>query len=178
MKESINKDQISGKPVTTSSDHMLFFVNKGKFSRKEIAINRRGKASKLAKGEHRILRIMEHFNCKFPDLPNMRSMDQPIFWYLLTINTDSINRFLSTMEDRRRIQLQLQRLSGRITTSPLSMLFQAMHIDPEEGTLSFSLSMPALKVENTIAQGNFIIYRVSECSPLLFHLCHTISHHP
>lgn len=169
---------MSGKPVTTSSDYMLFFVNKGKFSRKEIAINRRGKASKLAKGEHRIFRIMEHFNCKFPDLPKMRSMDQPIFWYLLTINTDSINRFLSTMKDRRRIQLQLQRLSGRITTSPLSMLLQAMHTDPEEGTLSFSLRMLAFKVENTIAQGNLIIYRVSECSPLLFHLCHTISHHP
>ena len=168
---------MSGKPVTTSSDYMLFFVNKGKFSRKEIAINRRGKAIKLAKGEHRIFRIMD-FDCKFPDLPKMRSMDKPIFWYLLTINSDSINRFLSTMEDRRRIQLQLQRLSGRITTSPLSMLFQAMHTDPAEGTLSFSLSMLAFKVENTIAQGNLIIYRVSECSPLLFHLCHTISHHP
>ena len=141
---------MSGKPVTTSSDHMLFFG-------KEIAINQREQASKHIKGEHRIFRRREHFNCEFPDLPEIRTVHQPIIWYLLTINTENIHRSLSTMEDRWRIQLQFQRLSGRITTSPLSMLFQAIHIDPEEGTLSFSLRMPALTVENTIAQGNFIM---------------------
>ena len=61
------------------------------------------------------------------------------------------------MEDKWRIQLQFERLSGRMTTSPLSMLFEAMHIDPEEGTLSISPTMPALKLENTAVQGNFII---------------------
>lgn len=68
----------------------------------------------------------------------MKSVPQPIICFLLTINTESINRGLSTMEDRWRIQLQLQLLSGRLTTSPLSMLFQAINIKPEEAPKSLS----------------------------------------
>ena len=150
-------ERVSDQQFPASSDSKLPFGQSGKFSRKPIAIKRRDRALKLIQGEYRNSRIRERFNCEFPNLPNMKSVHQPIICYLLTINTESINRCLSAMEDRWRIQLQLQRLSGRITTSPLSMLFQAMHIPPEEGTLSFSLRMPALKVENTIAQGNFII---------------------
>ena len=150
-------ERVSDQQFPALSDSMLSFGKNGKFSRKPIAIKRREKARKRLQGEYRISRIRERFNCIFSNLPNMKSVHQPIISYLLTINTESINRCLSTMEDRWRIQLQLQRLSGRITTSPLSMLFQAMHIDPEEGTLSFSLSLPAFKVENTTAQGNFII---------------------
>ena len=137
---------------------MLPFGKNRKFSRKPIAIKQREKDSKLLQGEYRISRIREHFNCECPYLTSMKSVRQPIICFLLT--TESINRCLSTMEDRWRIQSELQRLSGRMTTSPLSMLFQAMHIKPEECTLSISLSMPslpALKVENTIVQGNFII---------------------
>ena len=125
-----------------SSDLMLPFGKNGKFSRKTIAIKQREKDSKLLQGEYRISRIREHCNCKCTYLTSMRSVRQPIVYFLLT--TESINRCLSTMEDRWRIQSELQRLSGRMTTSPLSMLFQAMHTKPEEGTLSISLSMPSL----------------------------------
>ena len=145
MKESVITERVSDQPFPTSSDSVLPFGKNGKFSRKAIAIKQREKDSKPLQGEYRISRIREHFNCKFPNLTSMKSVRQPIICFLLT--TESINRCLSTMEDRWRIQLQLQRLSGRMTMSPLSMLFQAMHIKPEEGTLSISLSMPSLHAD-------------------------------
>ena len=142
MKESVITERVSDQPFPTSSDSVLPFGKNGKFSRKAIAIKQREKDSKLLQGEYRISRIRKHFNCEFPNLTSMKSVRQPIICFLLT--TESINRCLSTIEDRWRIQLHLQRLSGRMTTSPLSMLFQAMRIKPEEGTLSISLSMPSL----------------------------------
>ena len=135
-------ERVSDQPFPMSSDLMLPFGKNGKFSRKPIAIKQREKDSKLIQGEYRISRIRFHFNNEFPHLTSRKSVRQPIICFLLT--TESINHCLSTMEDRWRIQLQLQRLSGRMTTSPLSMLFQAIHIKPEEGTLSISLSMPSL----------------------------------
>ena len=175
LEERVDPERVSDQLFPASSDSMLPFGKNGKFSRKPIAIKLREKASKRIQGEHRIFRIREHSNIEFLNLPNLNSVHQPIICFLLNVHTESINRCFSTMDDRWRIQLQPQRLSGRMTSSPLSMLFQAIHIDPEEGTSSISLSMPAFKVENTIAQGNFIIQRVSECSPLLFLPCHTIS---
>ena len=146
---------------------MLPFGKKGKFSRKPIAIKRREKASKRIQGDYRIFGKREHFNCKFLNLPNIKNVHQPIISYLPTINTETINRCPSTREDKWRMQFQPLRLPGRMTSSRLWKPFQAMHIDPEEGTLSTSLSMPVLKVENTIAQGNFIIIWASDAN-----VCH------
>ena len=135
---------MSDEPFPTWSDSILPFGKNGKFSRKPTAIKQREKDSKLLQGEYRISRIRKHFNCEFPNLPSMKSVRQPIICFLFTTNTERINRCLSTMDDRWRIQLQFQRLSGRMTTSPISMFLQAMHIKPEKGTLSISLSMPNL----------------------------------
>ena len=43
-----------------------------------------------------------------------------------------------------------------MATSSLPVLLQEMQLEPEEGTSSFSLTKPAFKGGNTIAQGNLI----------------------
>ena len=65
LKESVVTERVSDQPFLTSSGSMLPFGKSGKFSRKPIAIKQRQKDSKLLRGEFRISRIREHFNCKF-----------------------------------------------------------------------------------------------------------------
>ena len=153
LKESVHKNQMSDKPFTTSSDQLLPFSNKGRFSGKEIAIKRRKKASKHLPEKQCIVQTEVHFDREFRNLPEMKSVRQSIVSSPLIINTESISRCLSTMHERWRIQFQLQRRSGVMITPSISVLLYKISLNPGEGTSSFSLTKPACKVEDTITQG-------------------------
>ena len=146
---------MSDKPFTTSSDQLLPFADKGRFSREEIAIKRRKKASKHIPEKQCIFQTEVHFDPEFRNLPEMESVRQSIVSSPLTINTESISRYLSTMHERWRIQFQLQRLSGVMITPSIAVLSYKVSLNPAEGTSSFSLTKPACKVEDTIAQGQW-----------------------
>lgn len=153
LKESVHKNQMSDKPFTTSGDQLLPFANKGRFSRKQIAIKRRKKASKHIPEKQCIFQNEVHFDREFRNLLEMKSVRESIVSSPLTINTESISRYLSTMHERWRIQFQLQRLSGVMITPAIAVLLYKISLNPAEGTSSFSLTKPACKVEDTIALG-------------------------
>lgn len=146
---------MSDKPFTTSGDQLLPFANKGRFSRKQIAIKRRKKASKHIPEKQCIFQNEVHFDREFRNLLEMKSVRESIVSSPLTINTESISRYLSTMHERWRIQFQLQRLSGVMITPAIAVLLYKISLNPAEGTSSFSLTKPACKVEDTIALGQW-----------------------
>ena len=146
---------MSDKPFTTSGDQLLPFANKGRFSREQIAIKRRKKASKHIPEKQCIFQTEVHFDREFRNLLEMKSVRESIVSSSLTINTESISSYLSTMHERWRIQFQLQRLSGVMITPSIAVLLYKISLNPAEGTSSFSLTKPACKVEDTIAQGQW-----------------------
>ena len=151
LQKNVDKDQISDKQVTRSSYQQLPFETYGKFSSKQIAFKRGKNPSKHIFKKHRLFQFKNHFHRELRNLAKMRSVDQPIISSLLTINTESISRFLSTMHERWRILLNPQQFSGIMTTPSISVLFQRMSLDPAERTFTDSLTKP----ENTTVQGNF-----------------------
>ena len=158
VKENFNKYRMSDKLVTSFSGHIVHFGSKGNFSRSLVVIKRREKPGKHVLEKLHNFQANTHFDPDLVNLPKMKGVHQPIISSLLTINvnTESINRYFSTKDERWRIQLQLQRFSGIMATSSLPVLLQEMQPEPEEGTSSFSLTKPASKRGNTIAQGNLI----------------------
>ena len=149
---------MSDKLVISFSGHIVHFGSKGNFSRSLVVIKRREKPGKHVLEKLHNFQANTHFDPDLVNLPKMKGVHQPIISSLLTINvnTESINRYFSTKDERWRIQLQLQRFSGIMATSSLPVLLQEMQPEPEEGTSSFSLTKPASKRGNTIAQGNLI----------------------
>ena len=146
LKENLNKNQMSDKTDTASKNHMLPFGNEGNFSRKEIAIRRREMPSKHILDKHRNFQV------------NMTSCRQPLISALLIVNTESVKRYLSTIHERWRIQLQLKQFSGITSMSSRSVLCQKVHLDAAKDTLSFSLTEPASKEKNTVGKGNLNLY--------------------
>lgn len=151
LQKNVNKGRMSDKQVTRSSYQQLPFRTYGKFSRKQIAFKRGENPSKHMIKKHCLFQVKNHFHRELRNLAKMKSVDQPIISSLLTINTESISRYLSTMHERWTILLHLQRFSGLITAPSISVLFQRMSLDPAEVTLTVSLTKP----ENTTVQGNF-----------------------
>ena len=158
VKENFNKYRMSDKQVTSFSGHIVHLGSKGNFSRSLFVIKRRGKPGKHVLEKHYNFQANTHFDPDLVNLPKIKGVHQPLISSLLTINvnTESINRYFSTKNERWRIQLQLQRFSGIMATSSLPVLLQEMQLEPEEGTSSFGLTKPAFKGGNAIAQGNLI----------------------
>lgn len=158
VKENFNKYRMSDKLVTSFSGHIVHFGSKGNFSRSLLVIKRREKPSKNVLEKHYNFQANTHFDPDLVNLPKLKGVHQPLISSLLTINvnTESINRYFSTKDERWRIQLQLQRFSRIMATSSLPVLLQEMQLEPEEGTLSFGLTKPAFKGGNTITLGNLI----------------------
>ena len=145
VKENLNKYRMSDKLVTSSSGYIVHFGSKGNFSRSLVVIKRREKPSKHLLEKHYNFQANTHFDPDLVNLPKMKGVHQR---FIYSVNPESINRYFTTKDERWRIHLQLQRFSG--------MLLQEMQLEPEEGTSSFSLTKPASKRGNTIAQGNLI----------------------
>lgn len=158
VKENFNKYRMSDKLVTSFSGHIVHFGSKGNFSRSLFVIKRREKPSKNVLEKHYNFQANTHFDPDLVNLPKLKGVHQPLISSLLTINvnTESINRYFSTKDERWRIQLQLQRFSRIMATSSLPVLLQEMQLEPEEGTSSFGLTKPAFKGGNTITLGNLI----------------------
>ena len=155
LKENLNKDQIPDKTDTTSKNYMLPFGNKGNFSRKEIVIRRREMPSKHILDKHSNFQVNVHV---YREMIKMTSCRQPLIFFLLTVTTESFKRYLSTIHERWRIQLQLKQFSRITYTSSRSVLCQKVHLGPAEDTFSFSLTKPASKEKNTVVKGNFDLY--------------------
>ena len=153
VKKNFHKYRMSDKVVTSLSGYMVHFGGKGNFSRSLVVIKRREKPSKNFLEKHHNFQASTHVDPDLLNLPKMKGVHQR---FIYSVNTESINRYFSTKDERWRIQLQLQRFSGIMATSSLRVLLQEMQLDPEEGTSSFSLTEPASKRGNTIAQGNLI----------------------
>ena len=158
LKENLNKNQMSDKTDTASKNHMLPFGNEGNFSRKEIAIRRREMPSKHILDKHCNFQVNIHFYREMINFPKMTSCRQPLISALLIVNTESVKRYLSTIHERWRIQLQLKQFSGITSMSSSSVLCQKVHLDAAEDTLSFSLTKPASKEKNTVGKGNLNLY--------------------
>ena len=158
VKENFNQYRMSDKQATSFGGHTVHLGSKGSFSRSLFVIKRREKHSKHVLEKHYNFQARLTKSGSKWVLPKMKGVHQPLISSLLTINvnTESINRYFSTKDERWRIQLQLQRFSGIMATSSLPVLLQEMQLEPEEGTSSFSLTKPAFKGGNTIAQGNLI----------------------
>ena len=144
---------MSDKLVTSLSGYIVHFGSKGNFSRSLVATKRREKPSKHLLEKHYNLQANTHFDPDLVNLPKMKGVHQR---FIYSVNTESINRYFTTKDERWRIQLQLQRFSGIMATSSLPVLLQEMQLEPEEGSSSVSLTKPASKRGNTIAQGNLI----------------------
>lgn len=146
------------KTDTTSKNDMLPFGNKGNFSRKEIVIRRREMPSKHILDKPSNFQVNVHVYREMINFPKMTSCRHPLIFDLLTTTTESVKRYLSTIHERWRIQLQLKQFSRITYSSSRSVLCQKVHLDPAEDTLSFSLTKPASKEKNTVVKGNFDLY--------------------
>ena len=160
-KENLNKDQMPDKTDTTSKNYMLPFGNQGNFSRKQIVITRREMPSKHILDKHCNFQVNVHVYREMINFPKVTSCRQRLISALLTIKAESVKRYLSTIHERWRIQLQPKQFSRITYTSSRSVLYQKVHLDPDKDTLSFSLTKPTSKEKNTVVKGNFYLYFAS-----------------
>lgn len=103
VKENLNKDRMSSKPVKSLSDHILPFEGKGDFSRLQVVIKRREKLSRHVLEKH----------CNFEDCKqieeNKADSQEP--------STKGIDPSLKHPQDEVRVPRQPEDIKGYLISS-------------------------------------------------------------
>jgi len=150
-------DQTSGytfySPITALSDRPTSLVNEGVFSARNQgnAVRRHG-TDKVALYENCVQITKKKGKKEILDVQQDKRLHQPDISFLLSINTNSIARPLSTMLERCGNILQFTVDWGQKTEQCLSSLFREMTLFPASGQLS--LTCPDVMVESNLVKNS------------------------